>query len=108
MSDDINSGKSTEKAQSQDDRNQATFTMASPDAAVRGVPASIGRYRILRLLGQGAESEPLMTEGYQGIEARKDRIAAPDRYQAQMDRERVVKMYEAWGKPEKAQQWAKK
>jgi serine/threonine protein kinase len=53
MSDDINSGKSTEKPQSQDDRNQATPTMASPDAAVRGAPASIGRYRILRLLGQG-------------------------------------------------------
>jgi hypothetical protein len=51
---------------------------------------------------------PLLTEGYQGIEARKDRIAAPDRHQAQMDRERVVKMYEAWGKPEKAQEWSKR
>jgi hypothetical protein len=85
------------------------------EASQETVPDDLERYRAEMLLGASlagekkfAESEPLLTEGYQGIEARKDRIAAPDQYQAQMDRERVVKMYEAWGKPEKAQQWTKK
>jgi serine/threonine protein kinase/Tfp pilus assembly protein PilF len=55
-----------------------------------------------------AESEPLLLEGYQGMLARKDRIAVPDRYELDRAREWLVQLYQAWGKPAKAAEWKKK
>jgi eukaryotic-like serine/threonine-protein kinase len=51
------------------------------------------------------EAEPLLLEGTQGMIARKDRIAVPDRYHVDRAREWMVKLYEDWGKPEKAAEW---
>jgi eukaryotic-like serine/threonine-protein kinase len=62
------------------------------------------------LAGQNkyAEAEPLLIEGYQGMLARKDEIPLP--YLGQLDRarERIVQLYQAWGKPAKAAEWGKK
>jgi hypothetical protein len=52
-----------------------------------------------------AEAEPLLLEGYQGMAARKERIRVPDWYQLDRAREWIAKLYQAWGKPEKAAGW---
>ncbi len=72
-------------------------------------------YRAESLLGASlagqkkyAEAEPLLLEGYQGMAARKDRIAVPDRYHLDRARDWIAQFYEAWGKPEKAAEWSKK
>ena len=55
-----------------------------------------------------AEAEPLLLEGYQGIAGRKDRIDVQDWYHVDLARERIVQLYQAWGKPAKAAEWRKK
>jgi tetratricopeptide (TPR) repeat protein/tRNA A-37 threonylcarbamoyl transferase component Bud32 len=55
-----------------------------------------------------AEAEPLLVEGYQGMKARKERIAAQDRYQLDNAREWIIQLYQSWGKPEKAAEWKNK
>ena len=73
------------------------------------------RFRAESLLGASltgekkyAEAEPLMLEGYQGMLARKDRIALPDWYHLDRAHEWIVQLYQAWGKPSKAAEWRKK
>ncbi len=57
------------------------------------------------LLGQGKydEAEPLLLDGY-------EKIAPPPHLALHKRRafERVVRLYEAWGKPEKAAEWRQK
>jgi eukaryotic-like serine/threonine-protein kinase len=73
------------------------------------------RYRVASLLGASlagekryAEAEPLLLEGYQGMLARKDRIAIPDRYHLDLAHQWLVQLYRAWEKPDKAAEWSKK
>jgi hypothetical protein len=54
-----------------------------------------------------AESEPLLLEGYRGMDGRKGRIAIPDQYHLELARMWIVQLYQAWGKPEKAADWTK-
>jgi serine/threonine protein kinase/Tfp pilus assembly protein PilF len=49
-----------------------------------------------------ADAEPLLLEGYRGMDARKQKIDAPDRYRLDRAREWLVQLYQAWGKPDKA------
>lgn len=77
-------------------------------------PDNWQRFRSESLLGASlagqkkyAEAEPLLLEGYEGMMARKDRIAVPDRYHLDLAREWLVQVYQAWGKPAKAAQWRK-
>jgi serine/threonine protein kinase len=67
------------------------------------------RFRAESLLGASlagekkyAEAEPLLLEGYQGMLARKNRIAASDRYHLERAQQWLVQLYKNWGKPEKA------
>jgi tetratricopeptide (TPR) repeat protein/tRNA A-37 threonylcarbamoyl transferase component Bud32 len=62
------------------------------------------------LLGQGrcAEAEPLIVPGYEGMKAREARIPVPDRSRLLDAAERVVRLYEAWGKPAQAASWKTK
>lgn len=53
-------------------------------------------------------AEALLLEGYQGMDARKEKIAAPDRYHLGRTREWIVRLYQSWGKPEKAAERGKK
>ena len=54
------------------------------------------------------EAEPLLLEGYQGMLALKERMAAPDWYHLDRAREWIVQLYYSWGKPAKASPWRKK
>ncbi len=49
-----------------------------------------------------AEAEPLLVSGYEGMKAREAKIPAVARVRIDEAIERLVKLYEAWGKPEKA------
>ena len=62
------------------------------------------------LLGQGkyAEAEPLIVSGYEGMKAREAKIPAPSKPRLHQAAERVVRLYEAWGKPDKVREWRAK
>jgi eukaryotic-like serine/threonine-protein kinase len=62
------------------------------------------------LLGQGryAEAEPLVVQGYEGMKAREARIPAQGKPRLSEATERVVRLHEAWGKPEQAKAWKAK
>ena len=55
-----------------------------------------------------AEAEPLVVAGYEGMKERESRITAPDQFRLREAAARVVRLYEAWGKPEKATEWKAK
>ena len=99
---------------------QAEGKFALSEALARGAvevdqrkrPDDWERFRAESLLGASlagqkkyAEAEPLLLEGYRGMEARKDRIAVPDRSHLDRAREWIVQLYQAWGKPAKAAEW---
>lgn len=72
------------------------------------------RFRAESLLGASlagqkkyAEAEPLLLSGYQGMLARKNRMAVPDWYHLDRASEWIVQLYQSWGKPEKAAEWAR-
>jgi hypothetical protein len=62
------------------------------------------------LLGQGrhAEAEPLIIGGYEGMKAREARIPEPERSRLRAAAERVVRLYEGWGRPDQAAAWKDK
>jgi tetratricopeptide (TPR) repeat protein len=59
------------------------------------------------LLGQKkyAEAEPNLIKGYEGMKQREAKIPAPLKHHLTEAGERVVRLYEAWGKPDKAAEW---
>jgi hypothetical protein len=59
------------------------------------------------LLGQGkyAEAEPLVVPGYEGMKARAAKIPAQNRPLLSEAAERVVRLYEGWGKADRATAW---
>jgi serine/threonine protein kinase len=73
------------------------------------------RYSCESLLGAAlagekkyAEAEPMLLEGYQGMVAREDRMAVASQRYLELGHDSLVRMYVAWGKPEKAAEWRKK
>jgi hypothetical protein len=75
-------------------------------------PEDWQRFRAESLLGASlagqkkyAESEPLLLAGYQGMESRKDKMMATDRYHLERAREWIAQLYQAWGRLEKAAEW---
>jgi eukaryotic-like serine/threonine-protein kinase len=62
------------------------------------------------LLGQNkyAEAEPLVLSGYEGMKAREAKIPQPEEWKLTKAGERIVELYEAWGKPDQAADWRKK
>ena len=62
------------------------------------------------LLGQKkyAAAEPLLLQGYQGIEERAQTIPAQDKKCSSEALDHLVQLYSSWGKKEKAEQWRKK
>jgi tetratricopeptide (TPR) repeat protein len=55
-----------------------------------------------------AEAEPLILSGYEGMKAREASIPPSDRPRLAEAAARVVRLYEAWGKPEKAEEWRRR
>ena len=77
-------------------------------------PDNWQRFRAESLLGASltgqkkyAEAEPLLLEGYEGMTARKSRIAAPSWYYLDLARDWIAELYRAWGKPKKAAEWSR-
>ena len=62
------------------------------------------------LLGQRkyAEAEPLIVSGYEDMKAREAKIPPPSKPGFTEASERVLKLYEAWGKPDKVAEWRAK
>jgi hypothetical protein len=57
---------------------------------------------------QYSEAEPLLLSGYEGMRTEEARIPASRKSELREAAERVVQLYEAWGKPEKAAEWRAK
>src|SRR5262249_51331105 len=59
------------------------------------------------LLGQKqyAAAEPLLLEGYRGMKQREARMGPAAATRLGQARERLVRLYEAWGKKEQAGKW---
>ena len=59
------------------------------------------------LLGQRkfADSEPMIVKGYEGMKARENSMQPPDRPRLLTAAERVLRLYEQWGKLEKTAEW---
>ncbi|QEH35100.1 hypothetical protein OJF2_36450 [Aquisphaera giovannonii] len=51
------------------------------------------------------EAEPVLAESYEGLSRNSGAIPAADRPAVSRARDRLVKLYEAWGKPEQAAKW---
>jgi serine/threonine protein kinase/tetratricopeptide (TPR) repeat protein len=62
------------------------------------------------LLGQKkyAEAEPLLIGGYEGLKAREAKIQVPAKKRLAEAAGRIVELYEAWGKPDRAAEWRDK
>jgi eukaryotic-like serine/threonine-protein kinase len=62
------------------------------------------------LLGQKAytEAEPMLLAGYEGMSMREARVPARSKALLTGAGERVVQLYDAWGKKEKANEWRAK
>ena len=52
-----------------------------------------------------AEAEPLLLSGYEGMKQREDTIPSQEKPRLTKALERLVKLYEAWGKKDKAMKW---
>jgi hypothetical protein len=59
------------------------------------------------LLGQGqyAAAEPLLVQGHQEMMVRRARIPAFSKPRLPEAAEGIVRLYQAWGKPDKAAEW---
>lgn len=53
-------------------------------------------------------AEPLLIAGYEGMKQRENKIPAQSKPQLSESSERIVQLYESWGKPDKADEWKKK
>ncbi len=62
------------------------------------------------LLGRGryAEAEPLLLSGYDGMKARAAKIPPAAKPRVPEAAARIVRLYDAWGKPEKAAAWKRR
>jgi serine/threonine protein kinase/lipopolysaccharide biosynthesis regulator YciM len=59
------------------------------------------------LLGQEnyAEAEPLLLAGYEGLKQRQAKIPRGDKKSLAEALDRLVQLYDTWGKPDRANQW---
>jgi serine/threonine protein kinase len=59
-------------------------------------------------LGRYAEAEPHAVGGYEGLKARVEKMPVPLREKLAENLKAIVRLYEAWGKPDKAEEWRRK
>ena len=55
----------------------------------------------LARMGRFAEAEPYVVGGYEGLRE----VQGPDHRRTRLALERVIELYEAWGRPEKAREF---
>jgi non-specific serine/threonine protein kinase/serine/threonine-protein kinase len=85
------------------------------DSIKRLQPDSWKRYNLESMLGGAlmgehnfAAAEPLVLSGYSGLKNQKARLPDYTKPYVKADSERVVQLYQAWRKPDKAAEWRKK
>ncbi len=66
----------------------------------------LGRFLLLCKDYTGAET--YLLQGYDGLKAREDSIPTRSRRRIAEAHARIVELYDAWGKPERAEGWRKK
>lgn len=78
-------------------------------------PNAWGRYNAQSLLGaalagqaQYTEAEPLLVAAHQGLIEQRANIPQANRSILDEAGERIIQMYQAWGRPEKAAEWREK
>jgi len=83
--------------------------------AIRNRAGDPGRYYASNLLGGAllgqdryVDAEPLIVQGYEGMKPRVASTAVRERSSLREAAVRVVRLYEAWGKPEQAAAWKAK
>jgi non-specific serine/threonine protein kinase/serine/threonine-protein kinase len=81
----------------------------------RKLPDDWLRFNTISLVGtsllgqkQYAEAEPLLLQGYEGLKQREARIPANVKVRLTEAMERLVQLYDAWGKKDQADAWRKK
>jgi tetratricopeptide (TPR) repeat protein len=81
----------------------------------KSAPDDWSRYAAMSLLGESllgqgryAEAEPLVVHGYEGMKAREGRIPIPDWARLLEVADRVVRLYEAWDRPDQVTMWKAK
>jgi serine/threonine protein kinase/tetratricopeptide (TPR) repeat protein len=62
----------------------------------------------LALQGKYDEAEPLVLSGFEGLQARRDRVTVDAWARRPEAGRRVVRLYESWGKPDQAEAWRQK
>ncbi len=55
-----------------------------------------------------AQAEPLLLSGYEGMIQRESTISANDRSSLEEAGDSIVKLYQSWGRPDKAGEWQQK
>jgi serine/threonine protein kinase/tetratricopeptide (TPR) repeat protein len=82
---------------------------------VKKQPDEWGTFNARSLLGGAllarknyAAAEPLLIEGYEGLKKREGKMPAMARPRLAEALERLVRLYEDWGKKDKAEEWRKK
>jgi serine/threonine protein kinase/tetratricopeptide (TPR) repeat protein len=85
----------------------AIYEKSTPDEWRRFSAASM-LGGVLAAQARYAEAEPLVIGGHEGLHAREAKIPSNLKYYASEAAERVVRLYEAWGKPEQAREWGRK
>jgi eukaryotic-like serine/threonine-protein kinase len=84
-----------QREKSQPDDWRRYQTMSQLGAALAGI-------------GQAAEAEPLLVQGYEGMKARSATAPAQSKKQVAAAAARIVPFYEAWGKKDNADEWRKR
>jgi serine/threonine protein kinase/tetratricopeptide (TPR) repeat protein len=97
---------------------QQRYTEAEPllreclQESERKVPDGWGTFNVKSLLGESllgqrkyAEAEPLLVQGYEGMKQREAKMPAQHKVRLAEAVERLVRLYDAWGKRDEAKKW---
>jgi eukaryotic-like serine/threonine-protein kinase len=79
----------------------------------QAIPDDWRRFFAMSLLGRVlldqsryGEAEPLVVSGYEGLKAREAKIPTASKIHLPNAATQVVRLYEAWGNPDRARAWA--
>jgi tetratricopeptide (TPR) repeat protein len=93
----------------------ATVFVSTLETYERALPQSWERFRCQVLLGASLagerkypDAERLLVSGYEGMVERKATIPPDGRAELEFANTQIVKLYEAWQKPDKAAAWTQK
>ena len=107
-----NKGRICPRAEGTPTRNRSC---ASAAILQKKQPESLTTFHAQSLLGdvllgqkKYADAEPLLVRGYEGLKAREGDLPLYARYRVAEAGQRIVRLYEAWGRAEKAAEWRTK